>query len=115
MSLDYRIKRINNITKSWGLNRDHDLIASLPLNKELFNDFKVKIKLYVSKALNFPYESDDKEFIKKVNSSREYRKNVTPNGAIVPKREFQLEYNMILRDWSLIIKNMIDFALKKLG
>ena len=65
MSLDYRIKRINNITKSWGLNRDHDLIASLPLNKELFNDFKVKIKLYVSKALNFPYESDDKEFIKK--------------------------------------------------
>ena len=108
MSLDYRIKRINNISKSWGLNRDHDLIASLPLNKELFNDFKLKIKLYVSKALNFSYESDDEKFIKKVNSSREYRKNVTPNGAIVPKREFQLEYNMILRDWSLIIKNMIE-------
>ena len=108
MSLDYRIKRINNISKSWGLNRDHDLIASLPLNKELFNDFKLKIKLYVSKALNFSYESDDEKFIKKVNSSREYRKNVTPNGAIVPKREFQLEYNMILRDWSLIIKSMIE-------
>ena len=41
------------------------------------------------------------------NYARENRKNVTPNGAIVPKKEFQLEYNIILRDWSLTIKNMI--------
>ena len=30
---------------------------------KLYNDFKLKIKLYVSKALNFAYESDDDSFI----------------------------------------------------
>ena len=30
MSLDYRIKRVDTMVKSWGLDRDHDLIASLP-------------------------------------------------------------------------------------
>ena len=62
MSLEYRIQRIDNIVKSWGLNREHDLIASLPLDLKLYNDFKLKIKLYVSKALNFAYESDDDSF-----------------------------------------------------
>ena len=107
MSLDYRIKRVDTMVRSWRLDRDHDLIASLPLNKNTFDEFKVKIKLYVSKALNFEYENNDDLFMKKVNEARSNRKNVTPNGAIVPKKEFQLEYNIILRDWSLTIKNMI--------
>ena len=29
-------------------------------------------------------------------------KNITPNGAIVPKREFHLEYNLVLKSLSLI-------------
>ena len=107
MSLEYRIQRIDNMTKAWGLDRDHDLIASLPVDSKIYDEFKVKIKLYVSKALNFPFENDDDLFIKKVNDSRNNRKNITPNGAVVPKREFQLEYNMVLRDWSLIIKKMV--------
>ena len=107
MSLDYRIKRVDTMVKSWGLERDHDLIASLPLNKNTFDEFKVKIKLYVSKALNFEYENNDDLFMKKVNEARSNRKNVTPNGAVVPKREFQLEYNMVLRDWAKIIKEMV--------
>ena len=108
MSLEYRIKRIDNMVKSWGLNREHDLIASLPIDKKVFEDFKVKLKLYVSRALNFSYEADDISFLKSINNSRDNRTNVTPNGAIVPKREFQLEYNIILRDWSFMIKNMIE-------
>ena len=107
MSLKYRIERIDNMTKSWGLNREHDLISSLQLDKNIFEDFKVKIKLYVSRALNFSFEENDGDFLKKVNKARENRKNVTPNGAVVPKKEFQLEYNIILRDWSITIKNMI--------
>ena len=107
MSLKYRIERIDNMTKSWGLNREHDLISSLQLDKNIFKDFKVKIKLYVSRALNFSFEENDDDFLKKINKARENRKNVTPNGAVVPKKEFQLEYNIILRDWSITIKNMI--------
>ena len=33
--------------------------------------------------------------------------NVTPNGGVVPKKEFQLEYNLVLRSWSKIVKNMV--------
>ena len=76
------------------------ILSHLPLNKNTFDEFKVKIKLYVSKALNFEYENNDDLFMKKVNEARSNRKNVTPNGAVVPKREFQLEYNMVLRDWA---------------
>ena len=107
MSLDYRIKRIDTMVKSWGLERDHDLIASLPLDKKTNDEFLVKIRLYVSKALNFQYENNNELFMEKVNKARGNRKNVTPNGAVVPKREFQLEYNMVLRDWAKIIKNMV--------
>lgn len=107
MSLLYRKKRINKICKHWNLKKNHDLMASHKLDKKIFSNFKLKIKLYISRALNINYENDDKAFIKKVNSARSNRLNVTPNGAVVPKKEFQLEYNMILRDWCDIIKNLI--------
>ena len=68
MSLDYRIKRIDTMVKSWGLERDHDLIASLPLDKKINDEFLVKIRLYVSKALNFQYENNNELFMEKVNN-----------------------------------------------
>ena len=99
MSLLYRKKRINKICKQWNLKRNHDLMASYKLDKKTFFDFKLKVKLYISRALNIKFENDDEIFVKKVNLARSNRTNVTPNGAVVPKKEFQLEYNMILRDW----------------
>jgi hypothetical protein len=30
--------------------------------------------------------------------------NITPNGAIVPKREFHLEYNLVLRSWCDLVR-----------
>lgn len=107
MSLLYRKKRINKICKEWNLKRNHDLMVSHKLDKKTFFDFKLKVKLYISRALNIKFENDDKIFVKKVNLARSNRTNVTPNGAVVPKKEFQLEYNMILRDWCKIIKKLI--------
>jgi len=46
--------------------------------------------------------------MRRVDNSRDVRDNVTPNGGVVPKKEYQLEYNMVLRIWSKIIKNMIS-------
>ena len=77
------------------------------LEKKIFDDFKLKVKLYISKALNIDFEENDKKFIQKVTIARDNRLNVTPNGAVVPKKEFQLEYNLILREWCEIIKKMI--------
>ena len=52
------------------------------------------MKLYIAKALKIRFNENDKIFIKNINKVRNNRTNVTPNGAIVPKREFHLEYNL---------------------
>ena len=38
--------------------------------------------------------------------ARKNRTNITPNGAVVPKREFHLEYNLVLRSWVALIKQI---------
>jgi hypothetical protein len=108
MSYEYRVERINKIINDWGLEKKHDLMARYKVPKKDLQEFKVAVKLYISKALNFSYSDDDEKFITLVDAARNYRKNVTPNGAVVPKREFHLEYNMILRQWCKIIEQMTE-------
>ena len=62
--------------------------------------------LYISKAFDFDFTSDETEFIKRLDSKRDFLLNVTPNGAVVPKKEYQLEFNLVLRSWSKIVKEM---------
>ena len=104
MSFDYRLKRINNITKKWKLNKIHPLIASYKMNKVIFEEFKFNLKLYISKAMSINFDESDKKFMHNVDRARANRINITPNGAIVPKREYHLEYNMVLRSWCELIK-----------
>ena len=106
MSIDYRLKRINNITKKWRLNKIHPLITSYKIKNNFFEEFKFNLKLYVSKAMSINFDEDDKKFINNVDRARNNRTNITPNGAIVPKREYHLEYNMVLRSWCELIKSI---------
>ncbi len=108
MSLKYRKERINKISKNWGLKKSHDLMVTYKIPEDKFEELIKNIKLYVSKALNFKFVDDEKTFLEKVDKNKKNRKNITPNGGVVPKREFHLEYNMILRAWSDIIKNMVS-------
>ena len=112
MSLKYRVKRIDNICKSWNLKRPHDLMAYYQLDNRIYNEFKSKVKLYICKALNINYEVRDDIFLKNINSARKNRLNITPNGGVVPKREFQMEYNIVLREWCEIIRGMAKNNLK---
>ena len=107
MSLDYRIKRLDKMCKSWNLKRSHSLMAYYEIDKKIFKNFKDKVKLYISKALKIDFNENDKVFIKSVDLARKNRTNVTPNGGVAPKKEFQLEYNLVLRDWCQIIKQMV--------
>ena len=36
------------------------------------------------------------------------RDNVTPNGAVVPKRDYQLEYNLFIKAWCNCIKELSE-------
>ena len=106
MGLDYRYQRINKITNEWNLKKIHPLITSYVIPKKKFESFKMYIKLYISKALNIKFSENDTVFIKSIDKSRLNRTNITPNGAVVPKREFHLEYNLILRSWSQLVKQI---------
>ena len=94
MSLKIRIDRINFITKKWKLKKAHPLITTYKIEKDLFEEFKFNLKLYISKALKIRFENNDNLFIKNIDKARGKRLNITPNGAVVPKREYHLEYNL---------------------
>lgn len=108
MSYEFRIERMNKVLTSWGLKKVHDLMVEYPIPSFLKEELLTSIKLYVSKALAFDFVQDEKEFMDKVEFSRSNRKNITPNGAVVPKREFHLEYNLVLRTWTKIIKKITE-------
>lgn len=105
---EYRKSRFSKMEKDWNLLRVHDLMVSYSPTEKEINDLRFSIMLYISKALYFNFTSDESRFIKKVDENRLTRDNVTPNGGVVPKKEYQVEYNMVLRSWSKIINSIIN-------
>ena len=106
MSLKKRYDRINFITKQWKLQKINPLITRYKINNKFFKEFKLNIKLYISKALKIEFNDNDNIFITNIDKARNNRANITPNGAIVPKREFHLEYNLIIRSWCQLVEQM---------
>lgn len=107
MSLDYRKKRIENIASYWSFKKENDFMASYEIEKRVFDNFKRSVKFYISKAMGINFIENDKEFITELDKNRDNLKNVTPNGGVVPKREYHLEYNIILRDWGQLLSSII--------
>ena len=106
MSLTYRINRINTIASKWKLKKIHPLIAIYQFPVKEFEEFKTQVKNYLCKALKISFDKNDKIFLKRIDRARKNRTNVTPNGAVVPKKEFQLEYNIVLRSWCELVKSI---------
>ena len=107
-SLPYRKKRIEDLKNQWKLTQVNELFVSWQIPSKIYLNLQNAIKLYISKALNFDLVLEDKLFMDQVNKNRNYRKNVTPNGAVVPKKEYILEYNLFLDAWCSAVKEMIS-------
>ena len=103
---NYRKERFDTIESGWDVDRIHDLMVNYSPDLEDLYNLRFSVMLYISKALYFKFTEDESTFIKRVDSSREKRDNVTPNGAVVPKKEYQLEYNMVLRSWGNVMKKL---------
>lgn len=106
MSLKIRHSRINLLTKKWKLQKTHPLIARYKIENKFFDEFKFNIKNYISKALKIKFDKNDNIFINNIDKARKNRINITPNGAVVPKKEFNLEYNLVLRSWCSLVTQM---------
>jgi hypothetical protein len=102
-----RKKRFEELQKAWSLNKLNDLMLQYDPPSNLLFDFKFSVMLYISKAFDFEFTSDETEFINRLDSKRSYKENITPNGAVVPKKEYQLEFNLVLRSWSKLVNDMI--------
>jgi hypothetical protein len=105
-SYPYRVERFSIMQKQWGLEKIHDLMLSYNPPKDLLLDLNQNIMLYISKAFEFPVSYDEAEFMDRLEAKSNFRENITPNGAVVPKKEYQLEFNLVLRSWTRIIKDM---------
>jgi len=103
-----RKQRFENLKEAWSLNQLNDLMLQYNPPQNLLSDFKFAVMLYISKAFDFEFTADETEFINRLDSKRYFKDNVTPNGAVVPKKEYQLEFNMVLRAWSKLVQNMIS-------
>lgn len=103
----YRLDRFNTIKNSWSLEKVHDLLLAYSPNEILLKDFKNSVMQYIAKAFYFDVTFDENHFMDCLESRMHIKDNITPNGAVVPKKEYQLEFNLVLRSWTKIIKEMI--------
>ena len=107
-TLEYRKNRINQACTVWKMEKVNPFFARKKISDHDWFNLRESIQKYIAKALHFDFILDEREFISKVDASRGDRQNITPNGAVVPKREYALEYNMYIRSWCEIVKNLIS-------
>jgi len=106
-TLDYRKSRMQLACKIWGMEAVNNLFARKRIPEDLHNDLQESIMRYIAKALHFPFNEQEVEFIARMDEAKKNRQNVTPNGGVVPKKEFALEYNMFIRSWCEIIRELV--------
>lgn len=106
-TLDYRKQRINQLANEWRMKKANDLYLVWEPARSSWVSLKNSIKGYVARALHFENIDDDDEFMALVDAHRDDRTNITPNGAVVPKFEYALEYNLFLKTWCDTIREMV--------
>jgi hypothetical protein len=103
-SLPYRKQRIEDLATSWRMTKKTPYYLDWVIPDDLLREFRESVGRYISKALHFPYCEDEDEFISRIDGRKKDNLNVTPNGAVVPKVEYSLEYNQMLRSWCAIAR-----------
>jgi hypothetical protein len=97
---------MNQVVDAWKTNKVNDLFTEWEIPVNLFAELQRAICLYISKAFHFEYCDDENEFIRRLNERRNDRTNVTPNGGVVPKKEYSIEYNLFIKAWCEIVRTM---------
>ena len=79
----------------WGLKLIEPLIAEYKIPEDLLEEFESLLQIYVLRCLTGKFSRGVFEDFDEIDVDvlRGCRTNVTPNGALVPKREYQLLYN----------------------
>ena len=106
-SIPERKKRFEQLEKQWQVTSMGTLLANWPIPENLLTEYRRSVGIYISKALHFEYTENEDIFLERLESRREDRLNVTPNGAVVPKKEFTVEYNAYIKAYSDIVRELV--------
>ncbi|MDA9689856.1 hypothetical protein N9V13_05545 [Betaproteobacteria bacterium] len=107
--LDYRHHRVNVLAKEWNLNVIRPLILEYRVPEKLMERMLISAKSYVYRCLQAQLNSNEGlSCSMNLDNFRDSRTNITPNGACVPKEEFQFLYNDVLKTWFEIFQTMIE-------
>lgn len=107
-SLSVRKDRFNNLQNFYGVNKYNNLLGNWDIPEDLLIKFKRSIMLYISSAMHFEFVDDENRFMQRLEENKGNNLNVTPNGAVVPKKEYTLEYNYFIKNYCKIISKLIE-------
>lgn len=103
-----RIERMNLLERQWSLFRLHEMMVAYQISNTSWQELRSSVLQFVSRALKLPKSLDFDEEVSGLQELQVDLSNVTPNGAVVPKREYLLEYNLVLRAWTRVCREMIN-------
>ena len=99
-SLDYRMSRITRLSRRLNGRLVTPLILEYEIPEALFKKLVYSVKHYLQRALHlWEFELFVGDIERCLLERFDDRANITPNGAVAPKREFALEYNLVLAAW----------------
>ena len=108
--LEYRTNRMKDVADKWGLTLIEPLIAEYKIPSKLCEELTAAVSLYVARSLSTRESIMDPSFQHNLDVYRNNRTNVTPNGGLVPKKEYQILYNLTLSAWFAVFNSMISPA-----
>lgn len=112
MSYVDRVLRMDKLTSIVPeTKRLHDLMIAIPINEDVLTSLRNSAMIYIARAMNISLTSlDEKSFIESIYKNRNNLKNITPNGAVVPKKEFIIEYNLFLNFWFQAVSPLVKLS-----
>jgi len=103
-----RIRRMDLLEREWSLCRLHKMMVAYQTSEAIWQELRSSVLQFVSRALKLPKSLNLDAEVSGLQGSQVDLSNVTPNGAVVPKREYLLEYNLVLRAWTQVCREMTE-------
>lgn len=107
-SLDIRKERFNNLRSFYNVNKYNELLGNWDIPEVLLDNFKRSVMIYISAAMHFEFVDDELKFMERLEDNKSNRMNITPNGAVVPKKEYTIEYNYFIKNYCKVISKLVE-------
>ena len=104
---DYGDKLFNQLGASLNGSRSWRLLVEQPLKEAQLVSIRYAVAAYLSECLGSPQPIlDEAELLAEVRARKDDAVNITPNGLVVPKRDFIMPFNAVQRAVASAFKSL---------